>query len=210
MSFVCTIFTYCTKALCNWFRGLNEWGDSMSIRADIKSLLAESLIKLSKTRNIKHITVQDIVDNCGGGRQTFYNHFNDKYDLIMWIHNKQIEAIFADYGVNNNWYECLQKTYIMALENKHFYKNAFDPAGEQKYIFDITFKNMQVYINKTISKEFDNKIVPVNLCYVIDFYSYGQIETVIKWIKRGMKESPEFMADIAIICMPSELKKYLL
>lgn len=38
--------------------------------------------KLANQNNISDITIKDIMDDCGLKRQTFYNHFVDKYDLI--------------------------------------------------------------------------------------------------------------------------------
>ena len=50
-----------------------------------KKALAQSLKELGATKNLDKITVADITDHCGVNRQTFYYHFNDKYDLINWI-----------------------------------------------------------------------------------------------------------------------------
>ena len=47
-----------------------------------KEMLAESLMKLLARRTLDKITIQDIVDDCGYNRQTFYYHFHDIYDLI--------------------------------------------------------------------------------------------------------------------------------
>ena len=41
--------------------------------------------ELMKRKSLEKITVSDIVQNCGLNRQTFYYHFQDKYDLVNWI-----------------------------------------------------------------------------------------------------------------------------
>lgn len=51
----------------------------------IDLVLAESLIELSVKKPIDKITIKEITDKAGVIRPTFYNHFQDKYELIEWI-----------------------------------------------------------------------------------------------------------------------------
>ena len=51
-----------------------------------KQIFAETLLELSKRMPVDKITVKQIVDESGLSLQTFYNHFLDKADLILWIH----------------------------------------------------------------------------------------------------------------------------
>ena len=43
----------------------------------VKPMIAEAFIRLSKQKNIDKITVKDLVEACGISRQTFYYHFQD-------------------------------------------------------------------------------------------------------------------------------------
>ena len=49
-----------------------------------KRLLAQSLQEIMVTTPLEKISVNDIVDHAGVGRNTFYYHFEDKYDLVNW------------------------------------------------------------------------------------------------------------------------------
>ena len=51
---------------------------------EIDVLLAESFKKLARTRPIEKITIREITDEAGVIRPTFYNHFQDKYELLEW------------------------------------------------------------------------------------------------------------------------------
>ena len=46
--------------------------------------LGDALIKLLSKKPLSRITVNDIVEECGLARQTFYYHFRDIYDLLEW------------------------------------------------------------------------------------------------------------------------------
>ena len=48
----------------------------------IDMVLAESLIELSAKKPIDKITIKEITDKAGVIRPTFYNHFQDKYELL--------------------------------------------------------------------------------------------------------------------------------
>ena len=54
-------------------------------RTAIDLVLAESFKELSQTRPIEKITIKEITDKAGVIRPTFYNHFQDKYELMEWI-----------------------------------------------------------------------------------------------------------------------------
>lgn len=45
---------------------------------------AKAIKSLIKTQPLDKITVTDIVFQAGKTRQTFYRHFQDKYDLVNW------------------------------------------------------------------------------------------------------------------------------
>ena len=54
-------------------------------KSAIDTLLAESFKELAMQRSIEKITIKEITDKAGVIRPTFYNHFQDKYELLEWI-----------------------------------------------------------------------------------------------------------------------------
>ncbi len=59
----------------------------MSIQSKnaIDLLLSESFKEIAVTKPIEKITIKEITDKAGVIRPTFYNHFQDKYELLEWI-----------------------------------------------------------------------------------------------------------------------------
>lgn len=49
-----------------------------------KRALEASLKKLLLQKPLDKITINDIAEDCGISRMTFYYHFKDIYDLIEW------------------------------------------------------------------------------------------------------------------------------
>ena len=58
-----------------------------------KRAISASLKKLLLTKSLNKITIQDITDDCGINRQTFYYHFADIYDLVEWTCIEDTEKV---------------------------------------------------------------------------------------------------------------------
>lgn len=50
-----------------------------------KRKIADCVKGLAKRKDIRKITIQDIMDATGMSRQSFYYHFKDIYDVLEWI-----------------------------------------------------------------------------------------------------------------------------
>lgn len=50
-----------------------------------KRALDQSLKNLLLKKPLTKITVNDIAEDCGINRMTFYYHFKDIYDLVEWV-----------------------------------------------------------------------------------------------------------------------------
>ena len=59
-----------------------------------KQAIAESLKHLLLRKPITKITINDITEDCGISRMTFYYHFNDIYDLVEWVCAEEARAAF--------------------------------------------------------------------------------------------------------------------
>lgn len=91
---------------------------------DIKKMLADSLLKLCENKNLEALTIQDLLNDTGISRQTFYNHFIDKNDLIHYIYNTKIVPDFHYQNMTINFYESLLITFKNMQRYHHFMKQA--------------------------------------------------------------------------------------
>ena len=56
-------------------------------RLTARQYFEESLQELIEYKPFERITVREIAGNCGMTTRTFYNYFQDKYDLILWTYS---------------------------------------------------------------------------------------------------------------------------
>ena len=52
---------------------------------DMKSVIAESLMKLIQRNGLDKVTVKALIEECHISRQTFYYHFQDMMDVLEYI-----------------------------------------------------------------------------------------------------------------------------
>ena len=111
--------------------------------------MADSFIELSQTKNINKITIKNIVDNCELTPTTFYNHFKDKYDLIVWIYSAAVEKIMNKIdGENYFWKNTLSDGINFFLENKNFLLNAIThTSGQNSFINNMTRVNLKIFLD---------------------------------------------------------------
>ena len=62
----------------------------MNTKTDIDRLLMDSFKKLVLKVPVENITIKEITDEAGVIRPTFYNHFQDKYEVIERIVKEEI------------------------------------------------------------------------------------------------------------------------
>ena len=146
-----------------------------------KDAIANAFKELMKTKSFDKISISDITNSCKLNRQTFYYHFQDKYDLMNWIYYNEIFVVLVD-GLNESNYE--EKFYQMfdkMHKEKAIYVNALSMSGEY------SFKDyLESVLNILVSKIFENK-----KSQDIKFCTFGLTGIIIDWIKRGAIESPK-------------------
>ena len=59
--------------------------------ADMKQTIAQAAKTLLMEKNVKKLTVKDIVEECQITRQAFYYHFEDIPDLFRWMLERDTE-----------------------------------------------------------------------------------------------------------------------
>jgi probable dihydroxyacetone kinase regulator len=156
-----------------------------------KKALAESLKKLSQKKSFDKISVADITGMCGLNRQTFYYHFQDKYELVNWIYYNEIVEVVAKNKIIDNWNDNIYTILKIMKKDGCFYQSALNTAGQnsfEEYLFEIS-KEMFLSVINILTAEEQLDIEHKN--FVASFCSYGMVGIIKSWAKSGMKEAPE-------------------
>lgn len=160
-----------------------------------KKKLAGALKELMKSTTFDKITVSDITEKCNVHRQTFYYHFQDRYELLDWIFVNEIIDPFTENLNYENVGEKFCNLFETMLSNKKFYQNALKTNGDDltRYISRLT-TNQLLDLCKNLSKESGFVVADSNdEGLMAEFFGYGISGVVMNWAINGMKESPKSM-----------------
>jgi len=140
-------------------------------------------IELLQTRDVKDITVSEIVKLTKINRSTFYANYIDIYDLVDKVKDKMINDFFDIYKeevqTEKHSYNFL-KLFKHIKENQIFYKTYF------KLNFDFNWSTN--YLDEGMIKWFgsiDKKE------YHIAFFKAGLNAIIQMWLNNNCKETPE-------------------
>lgn len=159
-----------------------------------KMAIAKATKELTKEKPFDKISVRDITDHCGLNRQTFYYHFQDKYELLNWIYYNEAFLPIMDSISFENWPERIYKLFVWMKKEQYFYSNTMKHT--ENY-----FQEYLMKIAETIIREAIEAIDEVNFLKEADriliskFYAFGVCGTVLQWVEDGMKMPPEELAE---------------
>lgn len=158
-----------------------------------KKAIANGIKELTKKKSFDKITVQDITEICGLNRQTFYYHFQDKYELVDWIYYNEAISIIVNDLTYDNWDEKVLEMLIKMKNEDYFYENTMKASLEnefREYLYHVTcelFCDIIDRIDENGALNQDNKR------FIAEFYTFGIVGIIISWVQNGMKESPEYI-----------------
>ena len=174
-----------------------------------KHLLAQSLQELMATTPLEKISVNDIVDHAGVGRNTFYYHFEDKYDLVNWYFQSGITQFLVERSAYSSWDSLLTALKAYFLENKVFYCNALAYNGQnslQQYMFDYLCS-----IFAQNARELKADIPAEEAAKIGQFFSGAMMGVLIPWVFGGMKSNTlAAVSDLSIPLFNHEIMQKLL
>ena len=161
-----------------------------------KKAIATSFKELMENKPFNKISVTDITDGCGLNRQSFYYHFQDKYDLINWIFETEILLPVANDFTIERWEEKLLEVLHMLEENQKFYVNAIKYANTEFRTYILSVMNDKyLFIVRDMQKNANKKISMDDEKFISSFFAYGTAGVFGDWIMSGMKEQPEKLTE---------------
>lgn len=178
-------------------------GNSMAI--NVKRIIADTLFELSQEKPLSKVTVLDISKRSGIGRQTFYNHFKDKNDLIRWIFTLTLNR--WDLVEKEGYYAYLCDLYRKAEENRPFLKQACMLSGQNSLVEEIYIITYN-YHKRHIMAQLGDEPISHELEYALRFDAFGSTNCYIQWLTAKVPLTAEDMALYAYESMPPTIRQY--
>ena len=174
-----------------------------------KRALEQSLKNLLLKKPLTKITINDIADDCGMNRMTFYYHFKDIYDRVEWSCLEDAKKALEEKKTHDTWQEGFLNIFEAVLANKPFIMNVYhcvDREQVEKYLKPLTDNLILGVINEQAGnftvREEDKE-------FIARVYSYIFIGIMLDWIKEDMKADPKQIVDRLAILIRDSLSEAL-
>lgn len=133
------------------------------------------------------ITIRMITDQAGLIRPTFYNHFQDKYDLVEWIFCeniiREVESLL-DHGMVQ---EAIKFLFTGIHRNRQFYSKLLQVTG-QNCLEEVMGRHFYELFRKSIEQRGIKKL-PKNRVLNVDtlsrYYTLGLLTSIKAWLLMG-------------------------
>ena len=126
-----------------------------------KRALEQSLKNLLLQKPITKITINDIAEDCGINRMTFYYHFKDIYDLVEWSCEEDARKAIEGNKTYGTWEQGFLNVFYAVRENKPFILNVYRHVSREK---------IEQYLYRV---------------------KYGFVGLMLEWIHQNMEPDPE-------------------
>ena len=153
-----------------------------------KEMLAESLMKLLARRTLDKITIQDIVDDCGYNRQTFYYHFHDIYDLIDWIFAAQTQELIEKCRACGSLDVGVEAVIAYMQENRRLILNVLRSVNGEK-LLDNLYGSAQSIVLSALENHPGVQELSMNYRELVaEGFKYALVGLLIDWMRAGIPE----------------------
>ena len=158
-------------------------------KGNIDALLAVSFKEIAVHKPIEKITIKEITDKAGVIRPTFYNHFQDKYELLEWIVKQELILPMVPLIKEKHIKEAVTGSMNAVLSEKVFYTNANKLSGQNSFR-EILFMAVKELLMDFIGKEEFERNIPYKWLtaeVLASFISEWICYAITQWIEGGMK-----------------------
>lgn len=177
----------------------------------IDILLAESFKELALKQPIEKITIKEITDKAGVIRPTFYNHFQDKYELLEWIVSTQLLEPIEPLIQAGMVQEALILLFSNIEKDKEFYMRASRLDGQNSFghIAQVCVERLLLKVIKSSAVAQKPKYVWLTPERIAEYYAQSMCYVVITWIQSGMTISAKELSEIYNYIMKRSMKDIL-
>lgn len=167
-------------------------------RGTVDTLLAESFKELALSQPIDKITIREITDKAGVIRPTFYNHFQDKYELLEWIIFTELIEPIQPLIENGMVHEGLVLLFTNMEKNREFYIRASRMEGQNSFE-SIAQNCVEQQLLAVIQQRTEGK--PLKFAWltpewIARYYAQSMCFVAISWLRKGMTISAREMAEV--------------
>lgn len=156
-----------------------------------KRALEQSLKNLLLKKPLTKITINDIAEDCGINRMTFYYHFKDIYDLVEWACLEDAKKALEEKKTYDTWQQGYLQIFEAVKENKPFIMNVYKCVQKEQ-----VERYVKPLVNQLLLDVIDEEAKNITVReedrqFIAQIYSYILLGLMLDWIKDDMQQDPK-------------------
>lgn len=173
--------------------------------------LRDALINLIEEKGFDALTVGDLCSAASLNRGTFYNHFRDKEDLLATFEEEIMQdlgryqvqmsqislPVITGYVLTKKPLPFLVDLFEYLREQGDFLHALLGPGGDAGFATRIKESICTNLVHQILHEQYRNSQDPL-VDYYVAFFASAYLGVITRWIQKGMPESSEDMALIAV------------
>ena len=166
----------------------------MADSRNTRQALAQALRQLVPQKGFDKISVSDITTACGMGRQSFYYHFQDKFELLEWIYQTEAFAPFCQGLTLENWHQRMGEMLRILETERSFYLPV--TKAQPQHFEDCLFQILEALFLSIVDQIDERGTTDrERRQFAAAFYARGCCAVVLQWMVGGMRFPSARLAD---------------
>jgi probable dihydroxyacetone kinase regulator len=165
-------------------------------REPTNRLIADSLKRLMLKTPFEKISIKMITDEAKIRRPTFYNYFQDKYDLLEWIVAEEVlqkSELLIREGMPD---EAVKLLFTSIASDAAFYRKAFEVTGQNGFEEILVGRLRKLFVTafsrrRLAGAEGFDILTPENVAL---YYTLALVGSIKAWLFSGRRDSPDALA----------------
>ena len=154
-------------------------------------LIAEGLKNLLRTKDLDRIRIKEITDEVGLMRPTFYNYFQDKYEVVEYIFTHEVLEPMRPFLQSGLVKEAFHFMIVAIQKDSEFYRREIMRSSQNSFR-DILDRSMHDFLLPIIREKIGKPKHPfLTAENITEYYINIFLFVLTKWLT----ESPEIPVD---------------
>lgn len=182
-------------------------GKGRNMPADMKIIISEAAKRLLFEKNLKKLTVKDIVAECGITRQAFYYHFEDIPAMIQWTMEKNMNQALAEAFAQGDSEKGLLHCFLIAINAAPYVKK-----GMQTNYGEELERSLTQYVYRFFEQVIETEHLYQNcsrfeLNLIIRYHSQAILGILRSWTEEDSKNLERIVHEVYLL-MSGEISPY--
>lgn len=164
---------------------------------DVEAIVIDTLLDLVENEGValERITVKQLLERSGVSRQTFYNHFLDKNDLIVQVYEQRIVSAFSGTPRGFAYRNELEQSLLRMQKHGEFMRQAAKMTG-QNNLSQHAMERAEAFDLAWHQSLWGAGPMPEDLRMATIYHALASTQMVLSWVHSGFTAPAAELADL--------------